>query len=422
MELLFVPVPLFDKYLSVEAYLFRYQLLGQTVPQHTEKISPPLEVLKSVGIEAFSGNTPVLVPVSVEMLEELSKNCSHSPEMITFLLENHITITDSHLSYIAEIRARGYRIAVMQKEGFIKHDQLLHLCNYVVFDQNQLDMKDRHAIVLRYTKEYQHIKVVATGIRDYDDFLNAKCDAIHLFEGPFYRIPTGADGKTLTPIKANLIRLLNLSRDPHFEFRDIANVMRRDPALSYCLMRFINSPYLSIKYKVKSIQHAVTLLGQEEVRKWVTAAVFKSLGVGRPSELTRLSLVRAKFAENLSVYFDLSDVSQSLFLTGLFSVIDVMLDTSMKNALDKVQVSDEIADVLLRQNGPYAPVMQYIIDYENADWAEIIRQNMIYGLNTVDVYNAYIEAAGWYNELLTEKVRYAPAQWQNFQPSTRPDW
>ena len=416
-----VPVPLFDKYMTVELYLFRYQLANQSILFPTQKMSPPLEALDTIGAEAFTGGKPILVPVSVGMLADLAEECGQPPEIVTFLLEDLSDITGEHLHSMSLLRERGYRFAVVQADRFIDNDDLLKLTDFVLFDETAMENSDRRAMIIRYATFFKQIQVAAMGLDNNEAFEKAKKDNFHLYEGLFYRVPVTRGNQELTPIKANLIRLLNLVRDENFEFKDIAEVMRRDPALSYSLMRFINSPYLGIKYKVKSIQHAVTILGRLEVRKWITAAVFKALGSDRPNELTRISLVRAKFAENLAGIFGLQPDAPSLFLMGLFSVLDTMLDTTIALALEKVMVSDEIAAALVDHSGRLYPVMEYIIDYEKADWSAVIAHNMKQGLHTPEVYTAYLDALSWYNELLNEKIRHTkfPA---NPQPTMRSSW
>lgn len=405
MELLLVPVPLFDKYLAAEAYLFRYQMANQAILYPTQKVSPPLEALNAIGSEAFAGGKPLFVPVSVAMLEDLAESCTAEPDVTVFLLEDLSVLDGQHLSSMALLLHRGYRFAVIQRDKFIDNDSLLKLVDFVLFGDEAMAGSDRKAMALRYTRLRKQIQVVATGIKTPEDFEVAKKDGFHLYEGMFYRVPVRYEDRELAPIKANLIRLLNLVRDQNFEFRDIADVMRRDPALSYSLMRFINSPYLGMKYKVKSIQHAVTILGQMEVRKWVTAAVFRALGSDRPSELTRISLIRAKFAENLAADFELGADAQGLFLMGLFSVLDTMLNTTMEQALNQVMVSDDIADALIRHTGRYVPVIEFVVDYEKADWQAVMRHSMIQGLFIPNIYTAYLGAVGWYNELISEADR-----------------
>ena len=105
----------------------------------------------------------------------------------------------------------------------------------------------------------------------------------------------------------------------------------------------------------------------------INTAITKELLADKPSEIMRLSLLRAKFAENLAKIFELAQMSQELFLMGLFSVLDIMLDKTMDEALEIVKVSKPISDALLRGEGPLAPVLNFVKEYENASWQEVSR-------------------------------------------------
>ena len=222
-----------------------------------------------------------------------------------------------------------------------------------------------------------------------------------LYEGNFYRVPVTRGDHKVTPLKMNLIKLLNLVRDENFEFSSVAAIVQRDTALTVSLMRLINSPFLGLRQKVNSVSHAVTILGQVETRKWVTTAVSKLLGADRPDELTRLSLVRAKFCDNLSDKFGLKSQAPSLFLMGLFSVLDSILELPMEEALKMVQVSDQIRDAYLAGTGDFGMVLNFLYRYEAADWKSVSRTLIVYDLTPEDIYEAYLGALGWYKALIS---------------------
>jgi EAL and modified HD-GYP domain-containing signal transduction protein len=102
--------------------------------------------------------------------------------------------------------------------------------------------------------------------------------------------------------------------------------------------------------------------------------------------------------------FGLNDDAQSLFLMGIFSVLDAMLELPMKDALKMVLVSSDIAEALTEHSGKFGDLYKFIIDYESADWNSVSRAMIIKDLNTSDVYNAYISALCWYRDMLQVEV------------------
>ena len=122
----------------------------------------------------------------------------------------------------------------------------------------------------------------------------------------------------------------------------------------------------------------------------------------KPNEITRLSLLRAKFAENLAGVFEMAGQGSELFLMGLFSVLDLILSKPMEEALKMVKVSKEIEDALVFGKGKLAPVLDFVTQYETASWQEVSRLMMLKEIKTSDVYDAYVQSLKWYRDLFAE--------------------
>ena len=115
-------------------------------------------------------------------------------------------------------------------------------------------------------------------------------------------------------------------------------------------------------------------------------------------------MIRAKFAQELAPLFNFAMDADELFLMGLFSMLDIMLDKPMDEALDMIVVAKEIRDSLLTENGKYSDVMKFIKSYETADWTEVSRVMLLRDISDKQVENKYIESLKWYHDMfgLTE--------------------
>ena len=161
---------------------------------------------------------------------------------------------------------------------------------------------------------------------------------------------------------------------------------------------------MAVNSEITSIRHAAAMLGQRELKKWINAAVANNLYADKPNEVTRLSLLRAKFAENLAPMFGISKMQTSeLFLMGLFSVLDLILNTSMDEALKMVVVSKEIRDALVDHKGVLAPVLEFVLMHEKADWQEVSRLMILQNISMNQVYDAYMQSLQWYCDLFTRE-------------------
>ncbi len=127
--------------------------------------------------------------------------------------------------------------------------------------------------------------------------------------------------------------------------------------------------------------------------------ITKELCADKPNEITRISLLRAKFAECLAPHFGLSMKASELFLMGLFSVLDIILNVPLEEALGRVNVSDDISKALIHHKGELAEVYDFMIAYENADWQEVCRWLIVKNIDIDTVYKAYTESVSWYKEM-----------------------
>lgn len=413
MDLLMVPVPLFNRDIAVEAYYFRYQkgndLIEATKPTSAmdgAMRSPLLEAINELGIEAVAMDKPIFVPVNhMMLLTKLEDQCTQPPERIIFLLDNEVPPEEPYISNMIGLKQMGYRFGFQKLPELTKYAPLLEYADFLFVNHREIGQPRQIALLQDYGRNYRYMKLVITHINTMEMFYSLqKNQSVSLFEGRFYRTPLTKGKNKVSPLQANLIKLLNLVRDENFEFDSVATIIQRDTALTISLMRMVNSPYLGLSQKIKTINHAVTMLGQNEVRRWVTTAVSKLLGTDKPDEITKLSLVRGRFAENLSGLFGLKEESQSLFLMGLFSVLDVVLEIPMEEALKMVRVSDPIRDALVNGKGEYYPVYRFIRDYEQSDWQACSRMLILYDLEPTNIYKAFMDALGWYRDLISGEL------------------
>lgn len=412
MDLLFAPVALFNEDMTVEAYYFRHRK-GNDIIEATRgtgvldgaMLSAPLELLNKIGLEAFTMGKPIVVPIDNFMLLTcLEFQCQAPPEKVIFLVDHRVKMEEPYIANMKRLKAMGYRFGIQKLDEWEPYRLVLAQCDFIFYDYRRFDEQEQNLLRAEVGKVYPHLQTVYAHIYSMEDFETLKKNTHGLYEGRFYHMPVMKREKQVSPLQANQISLLNMVQDNQFEFSEVSKVIERDTALTINLLQLVNSPYIGLRNKVKSINHAVTMLGQEEVRKWITTAVAKMLGANKPSELTRLSLIRAKFCESLAKNFRLADEAQGLFLMGLFSVLDAVLDMPMDEALNMVHVSDVIRDALVDGAGAYYPVYDFVLQYEEANWPSVSRMLIINDITPEDICTAYTDAFLWYRDLLGEEV------------------
>ncbi len=233
-----------------------------------------------------------------------------------------------------------------------------------------------------------------------DAYSGLKYDKHALFTGDFYSQPITKGRAVISPIKVNALHLLSQVNQEDFDLTDIVRIIERAPYFTISLLKFMNSVTADPEKQVESIRQAVAILGQKEVRQWAAVALSVTLAEDRPSEITKLSLVRAKFAENIAGAFDLGVFQSNLFITGLFSLLDVILEKPMDEALKEVAVDHRVRRALVDKEGLFYPVMEMIYAYERADWDRTSILMIQKNTDIDHVSKAFLDALVWYNQLL----------------------
>ena len=409
IKYLIAPKPILGRDMSVMAYCFRHEAAHSYVTDAPSRAMdgvvalPGLQILEDIGLNAFTNGSALFVPVShFSLLSDLTTQCSQPPDKVIFLLDGKFPPEEPFLSEVKKLIDKGYSFAIENVTDFDKMHPVVELCKFIMmgfrFNMNNLELFNK--VSPRYKK---HI-FIATEVNSTETYDELQKTSFYYFEGRFYNLPVPTGDNTIAPVKVNRIHLLNIVREDDFDIEEVVKVVSRDPSMSISLLKLVNSPHLGISTQIKGIQQAVALLGQEEVRKWVSTAIAGLLAEDKPSELTRLALLRAKFAENMAPHFQMAMHANSLFLMGLFSVLDAALNMSMKDALDVVKVSDDVYEALVSNTGVFAPVLNFIRAYEAAHWTECKNVLAVHEIDAGDVFMAYINTAEWYDIIVSTVI------------------
>ena len=402
-------IPLFDENMSVRAYslfaqkknLFLNPSLQGTGQNDGASQIPGLDMIRSVGIETISDGKEVFVAVNnISLFSDIDAQCQTARERIVLLLDNTILPKEIYINRLKELKKFGFKLAIrkLAVQNFEVYREILLLMDYILLDHKKIDITKAK---IYFSKVYPNIKLCAGNIQTQEIFEELKQEGgYELYEGEFYRVPVTRGETEVTPLKVNYIELLNMVNASDFELTKAADIIGRDTALVISLLKMVNR--MSVNSEITSIRHAAAMLGQRELKKWINTAVANKLYADKPNEITRVSLLRAKFAENLASVFEMKMQESELFLMGLFSVLDLILNKPMEEALKMVKVSKEISDALIEHKGSLAPILDFVIQYEKGNWQEVSRLMVLNESSMDPVYDAYVDSLKWYKDLFTE--------------------
>jgi len=207
----------------------------------------------------------------------------------------------------------------------------------------------------------------------------------------FFQHPTRAPAKTLNAGQTQIIRVINLVRK-NADIKEIETALKQDVALSYKLLRYINSAGFGLQCEIQSFRHAVTILGYDKLNKWLSLLLATASKDPMAPALMHTSLTRARLMENLAHGLVSPQEHDNLFITGAFSMLDALLGVSMDKVLETMSLPEAITDALLGHGGLYGPFLELAKVSENNDGAAIADQAGMLGLSADQFNRAQIQA------------------------------
>jgi len=418
MRIFISAIPFFDSEMAVHAYRMMThdgdKLMGAAEDFRSlggELLAPSLELVRKIGTEPFAGDNDFFVNISkYQLLIGMPLNLKIPPDHLVCVIETDTLSDNAAYAKLGILKRKGYRLAIEGIPRAISMDTAVKVFDYVLLSFTDKDFQDEFKEIRQYIFK---TKLVITDVPDMETFNKYSGARGVLLSGNFYSQPITKGVTEISPLKINALNLLGQINDEGFDLGVTADTIERDPALSISLLRFINAMNPDRSRKIDSIRNAVAILGQREVRKWATIAISVGIGDDRPSEITRLSLIRARFAENLASAFEMGIKSGALFIAGLFSLLDVILQMPLSDAIDEVAADAEIRDALVNKHGQIYEVLSLIYAYERADWhtASIIMVRN--SIDITDLNQAFLDSLYWYRQLLDAIDDESDAQLEN---------
>lgn len=239
------------------------------------------------------------------------------------------------------------------------------------------------------------VRLLAEKVETQEALEQARMMGYTLFQGYFFCRPDIVTRRDVPGFKLNYLRILQQINRPELDFGEIETVIKQEMSLSYRLLRYLNSTHFSLRHRVESIHRALTLLGEVEIKKWASMTALASMAEEKPDELVVRSVVRGRLCENLAATTGMAHRSQDLFLMGLFSLLDAILDRPLGEILVDLPLPDDVAAALTGRDNPIHRVFDLVQAQESADWPRVARiaRNLDVDLNVLP--SLYLEAVQW---------------------------
>lgn len=351
--------------LDANEHLFGYELLFRDGPEsafagvNSDHASlNTMDYSLAFGTGTVTGNKLAFVNCTRELLVNGLVTLLPSDKTVLEILEDIEPDADV-LAACRYLRSLGYSFAL---DDFVENNLNTPFLDYVTFVKVDIRANRRAGLVtIAHQLSHRGLKLLAEKVETRQEFDFLRGHHYQYFQGYFFCRPIILETQDIPAAQLNQLRLLRAISDPLLNLKQIEEIIRLDVSLSYRLLRYLNSAAFGL-HPVRSVMHALVLLGEQELRKWVALVTAGILGQDKTPELVRIAVVRAKFCESLAP----EGQSEQYFLTGLFSLLDAMLDRPMSQLVPELPISNESRVALLHGQNSLSLLLQQCEQYERA--------------------------------------------------------
>ncbi|MDH5393094.1 MAG: HDOD domain-containing protein [Gammaproteobacteria bacterium] len=391
--------PIYDKNLEIVAYelLYRDNNINAAVFDDGKQASS-LTIVNSfihIGIEDLVGTALAFINLPTDFILDSSLIPALEHQTVIEVLED-VEPTEEVVAGIKKLKSMGYKIAL---DDFIysdKYKPMLALADFVKIDVLHTDNSTLSDLVSKL-RAYDSIKLIAEKVETHEVFQQFQALGFDYYQGYFFCKPILVEHKNLPANKAVVLNLLNQLHHPDTEVNQLEAILTQDVSLSFKLLRYINSAAFSLRREIESVKEAIVLLGLGPVKNWASLILLTKAASDKPDQLIVTALLRAKMSELLAVKLKPA-VATQVFVCGLFSVLDALMDKPMVELLDNVPLSTNIKVALLEREGELGELLNNCIHYERAEFNELDLINIDTGL----YHQCYLAAAKWADETMRE--------------------
>ena len=301
------------------------------------------------------------------------------------------------MTALQRLKEAGYLIAL---DDFVVNDPrepLADMADILKVDLQLTTAQDRTALMKKYGP--WRCRMLAEKVETQAEFAAARNEGFVYFQGYFFRRPELLTARDVPANRINYLRMLQAVSAPEMDLPAIEKLIKGETSICYRLLRYLNSPMFGFKSEIHSVRHALSIMGEREVRRWVRLVAAVGAGQDKASDLVLSALVRARFGELLTQKVPHGD--SDLFLLGLLSLIDVMLEMPLEMVLEKLPLDRETKAVLLGQPSLLRPVYQLILAYESGEWAAALQVCEGLRLDGEEVAAFYWQAQQWARQVST---------------------
>ncbi len=346
----------------------------------------------NIGIDELTGGRLAFVNFTRDLLVQQIPALFPSDTIVVEILED-VPPEPEIVAACRHLVDQGYRLALDDFVYSQEQEELLRIATFVKIDFLFHPIDAIPALAAKLSTF--DVKLLAEKVETHEAFKAARDMGFKYFQGYFFSRPEVVTRRDIAPGKVQLLQVIAEINRRECSIDKVEDLVKTDVSLSYKLLRYINSAFFRRAREITSIKHAIVLLGLKEARKFVSMIATGGLATGKPNELIRTSIIRAKFCESVGRHFVPSAEESELFLMGLFSLMDAILDCPMTAAIDNLPLTATIREALLAEEGPAGELLHLIRCYESGRWEDCRNISDACRFDPAALPEQYRQAVGW---------------------------
>jgi len=383
--------------LSVDEKVFGYELLFRDGVEdyfrHTDPDAASRHTLSTsmlMGLDVLCDGRRAFINATRDVLLKDYVTLLPSAQTVVEVLES-VPPDDLVIAACRRLKEAGYQIAL---DDFVVNDRrepLTDLADIIKVDLRRTTLAQAADLVKRYGP--WRCRMLAEKVETREEFTAARKAGFLYFQGYFFRKPETLIAHEIPANRFNYLRMLQVVSRDELDVREIEEVIKSEASLCYRLLRYLNSAAFSFGNEIHSVRHALAILGEREVRRWVRLVATLGAGQNKSSELVLSAMVRARFCELVSPKVQHGD--SDLFLMGLLSLMDAILEIPMDRVLESIPLDHETKAVLLGGNSRLRPLYQLMLARESGEWEVAAELGRELHLSESEVAECHWQAMQW---------------------------
>jgi len=408
MEVFVARQPLFNRMEEVYGYELLYRHNNMNSFPNINGDQATTEVLINsffnIGIDKLSDGKPCFINFTENLLELRLPTYFQPRDIVIEILESVIP-SQKIIDICIELKQLGYKLAL---DDFIfdksnpYSQSLLLLADMIKVDFQQTTKETRSDLETLAKKN--NIELVAEKLETKEEYEQAKNKGYHYFQGYYFSRPLIMSTHDVPIYIHTYYKILELLNDEDPDINRISKLIEQDISLSYKLLKLINTLGYGMKQKVTSIKNAIIYIGLIELQKWIYVLTVREneWKNGISFEVMHNCLIRSKMCESVAKLIPGRQEYGSFFLTGMFSLMDTIMNRDMATILSDLPLDETIVQALSGEKNIQRDVLQLVIAAETADWTRIGLGCKELNIQEKELFKEYAESISWAKKLLDE--------------------